>query len=131
MSKPKLSMLAIPFIVLVVAALFGPRVSEEAQEQQWKIAFESRRDNELDIYVINPDGSGLQRLTTGKEAWEPTWSPDRSKLLFTSTLHGGEEEVYVMDADGSNVHRLTHTPGEGTSSWAERVNDFETVSVRI
>jgi len=117
MSKPKPSTLTILFIV-VVAALLGPQVSEQAHGQQWKIAFESRRDGDLDIYLVNPDGSNLQRLTKGKEAWEPDWSPDRTKILFTSTLHGGEEEVYVMDADGSNVHRLTHTPGEGTSSWA-------------
>ncbi len=117
MSKPKPSTLTILFIV-VVAALLGPQVSEQAHGQQWKIAFESRRDGDLDIYLVNPDGSNLQRLTKGKEAWEPDWSPDRTKILFTSTLHGGEEEVYVMDADGSNIHRMTHTPGEGTSSWA-------------
>ncbi len=104
--------------VFVVAALLGPQVSEQAHGQQWKIAFESGREGDSDIYLVNPDGSNLQRLTKGKEAWEPDWSPDRTKILFTSTLHGGEEEVYVMDADGSNVHRLTHTPGEGTSSWA-------------
>ena len=118
MSKPKLSTLAILLIVLVVAVLLGPQVSKQAHGQQWKIAFESRRDGNLDIYLVNPDGSNLQRLTKGKEAWEPDWSPDRSKILFTSTLQGGEEEVYVMDADGSNVRRLTHTPGEGTSSWS-------------
>lgn len=117
MSKPKPSTLTILFIV-VVAALLGPQVSKQAHGQQWKIAFESGRDRDTDIYLVNPDGSDLQRLTKGKKAWEPDWSPDRTKILFTSTLHGGEEEVYVMDADGSNVHRLTHTPGEGTSSWS-------------
>ena len=121
MSRAKLSTLALLPLAFVVSTLLGPRVSEEAQEQQWKIAFESRRDSELDIYVINPDGSGLQRLTTGKGGWEPTWSPDRSKILFAGGLHGGgqaDEEVYVMDADGSNIVRLTNTPGDSTSSWA-------------
>ncbi len=117
MSKPKPSTRTILFIV-VVAALLGPQVSEQAHGQQWKIAFESGPDRDTDIYLVNPDGSDLQRLTKGKNAWESDWSPDRTKILFTSTLHGGEMEVYVMDADGSNVHRLTHTPGEGTSSWA-------------
>ncbi len=120
MSKPKPSTLTILFIV-VVAALLGPQVSEQAHGQQWKIAFESGREGDPDIYLVNPDGSGLQQLTTGKEAWEPTWSPDRSQILVASTLHGGglaDEEVYVMDADGSNMRRLMHTPGEGTSSWA-------------
>ncbi len=107
----------LPFATLATAALFLG-----CQEQQWKIAFESERDGDLGIYVVNPDGSDLQRLTTGADkAWEPTWSPDRSKILVAARLHGGgqaDEEVYVMDADGANMRRLTHTPGEGTSSWS-------------
>jgi len=120
MSKPKLSTYGILFTVLVVAALLGPQMSKPAQGQQWKIVFEGTQDGNSGIYVVNPDGSDLQRLTTGADkAWEPTWSPDRSKILVAARLHGGgqaDEEVYVMDADGANMRRLTHTPGEGTSS---------------
>ncbi len=98
MSKPKLSTFRILFIVLVVAALLGPQMSKQADGQQGKIVFESN----LGIYVVNPDGSGLQRLTSAEGGgWEPTWSPDRNKILVTSRLHGGgqaDEEVYVMDA---------------------------------
>jgi len=104
------------FVTLATTALFLG-----CQEQQWKIAFESKRDGDQAIYVINPDGSDLQILTPGAGGWEPTWSPDRSKILFASDLHGGgqaDEEVYVMDADGSNVRRLTNTPGDTTSSWS-------------
>ena len=118
MSKPKLSTLRILFILLVVAALLGSQMSKQAHGQQGKIVFEST----LGIYVVNPDGSGLQRLTSAEGGgWEPTWSPDRDKILVTSRLHGGgqaDEEVYVMDADGSNMRRLTNTPGDSTSSWS-------------
>ena len=106
----------LPFATLATAALFLG-----CQDQQRKIAFESERDGDpdiSDIYLVNPDGSDLQNLTPGGGGWEPTWSPDRSEILFTSQLHGGEEEVYVMDADGSNMRRLTNTPGDNTSSWA-------------
>ena len=106
----------LPFATLATAALFLG-----CQEQQWKIAFESERDGDPGIYVVNPDGSDLQNLTPGGGGWEPTWSPDRSKILFASDLHGGgqaDEEVYVMDADGSNIRRLTNTPGDSTSSWS-------------
>ena len=118
MSRVKVSALCILSVVFFAVLLLGSQGTKRAAAQQRKIAFESERDGNLDIYLVNPDGSNLQRLTKGKEAWEPDWSPDRSKILFVSTLHGGEEEVYVMDADGSNVRRLTHTPGEGTSSWS-------------
>lgn len=119
MFRPKRTAVVILVAGLLVTAFnFHAQEKGQAKPQQRKIAFESRRDGNLDIYLVNPDGSNLQRLTNGKDAWEPDWSPDRSKILFTSTLHGGEEEVHVMDADGSNVRRLANTPGDSTSSWS-------------
>ena len=52
MSKPKPSTLTILFIV-VVAALLGLQVSEQAHGQQWKIAFEFVRDGDSDIYLVS------------------------------------------------------------------------------
>ena len=42
-----------------------------------RIAFHSARSGELDIYVMNADGTDLQRLTNspGRD-FEPDWSPD-------------------------------------------------------
>jgi Tol biopolymer transport system component/DNA-binding winged helix-turn-helix (wHTH) protein len=36
-----------------------------------------------------------------------SWSPDGTKIAFTSN-RDGKDEIYVMDAAGSNVRRLTH-----------------------
>ncbi len=90
--------------VFVVAALFGPQVSEQAHGQQWKIAFESRRDGDLDIYLVNPDGSDLQRLTKGKNAWEPDWSPDRSQILVASTLHSNAALNEILPSPCGPTH---------------------------
>lgn len=67
--------------------------------------------HDYDIYVANPDGSGLRNLTNrpGYDA-EATISPDGSKIVFTS-LRDGDLDIYVMNADGSNVRRLTHELG--------------------
>ena len=60
MSKPKPSTLTILFIV-VVAALLGLQVSEQAYGQQWKIAFESGREGDTDIYLVPVHKDGVFR----------------------------------------------------------------------
>ena len=68
-----------------------------------KIAFVSRRDGNLEIYVINSDGSGQRRLTRNTVGdSHPVWSPDGRRIAFVS-----KSQVYVMNADGSGQRRLT------------------------
>lgn len=44
--------------------------------------------NEGGVFVINPDGSGLMRVSPdGNDAW-PTWSPDQTRIAYT-TVRGG------------------------------------------
>jgi hypothetical protein len=72
-----------------------------------KIAFVSDRDGNQEIYVMNPDGSGVTRLTNNAaHDVYPAWSPDGSKIAFTSN-RDGNWEIYVMNADGSGATRLT------------------------
>jgi len=78
--------------------------------------------NEEDIFIMDADGSNVQRLTTtpgaGKFSRQPTWSPDGSWIAFDSN-RDGNSEIYVMAADGSNVKRLTDTPGKQLTSKPE------------
>ena len=75
-----------------------------------KIAFSSWRDGNMDIYLMNPDGSGEVRLThhRGADAG-PKWSPTGEKILFVSNRGQrawGTWDLYLMDADGSDVRRV-------------------------
>ena len=64
-----------------------------------------------DIYVANPDGSALRRLTNyGVYTAEGTLSPDGQTIVFTS-LKDGDLDIYTMRIDGSNLKRLTFQPG--------------------
>ena len=75
-----------------------------------KIIFQSNRDGNDDIYVMDADGSNVKRLTDhSKRDYCADWSPDGKKIAFTSD-RDGNDEIYVMDADGSNVKRLTDHP---------------------
>lgn len=54
--------------------------------------------------------------------WLPTWSPDGTRIVFTSdrdAVREGWGQLYIMDADGSNLTRLTHTEhNEEHPTWS-------------
>jgi hypothetical protein len=61
-----------------------------------------------DIYVFSASGPGVRRVTTDLSSEDdPAWSPDGSKIAFTSD-RDGNREIYVINADGSNPVRLTN-----------------------
>ena len=73
-----------------------------------RIAFETNRTGDLDVYVMNADGSGAARLTgNSADDVDPAWSANGSEIAFSSD-RDGNEEIYVMNADGSGVTRLTN-----------------------
>jgi hypothetical protein len=72
-----------------------------------------------DIAVINADGTNPLRLTTAPaDDRSPAWSPDATRIAFT-TLRDGNAEVYVMGADGSGQTNVSNNPGfDGVPDWA-------------
>ena len=74
-----------------------------------KIVFSSWRDGNLDIYLMNSDGSEEVRLThhRAKDS-RPKWSPTGEHIIFSSERDKrvGAWDLYLMDADGSNVRRV-------------------------
>jgi WD40 repeat protein len=84
-----------------------------------KIVFNTDRDGNDEIYIMNPDGTGLLNLTRNPATdSQPTWSPDGSRIAFSSN-RDGNFEIYVMNADGSNLERLTTYPRhDGFPSWS-------------
>lgn len=78
---------------------------------QEKIVFQSERDGNSEIYVMNADGTNQLRLTTNSSFdAEPAFSPGGEKIVFMST-RDGNAEIYIMHADGTSQTRLTNSPG--------------------
>lgn len=71
-----------------------------------KIVFNSTRDGNTEIYVMDTDGSQQIRLTKHPDAdFQPVWSPTGEQILFVSN-RDGVDDLYLMDANGENVRRV-------------------------
>lgn len=82
-----------------------------------KIAFVRVEGGKGNIFTINPDGSGEQRLTWSSGRNEsPSWSPDGHYLAFSST-RGGSKDIYIMYLNGANQVRLSAGGYKGFPSW--------------
>ncbi len=76
-----------------------------------KIAFSSQQNGRFDLFLINVDGSNLERLTKDEGINEdPHFSPDGNFIVFTSN-RAGQKNIYMITADGQFTRRLTYGLG--------------------
>lgn len=75
-----------------------------------------------EIFVINPDGSNLVRLTHDGENWSPTWSPDGTRIAFFAFRSGPDDsDLFTVRPDGTDLRLLLggstsdHGPAYGPS----------------
>jgi Tol biopolymer transport system component len=68
------------------------------------------------IFVVNLDGSGLRKLTSGARDIFPVWSPKGTHIAFLRH-YKNEFRLYVMTPSGRALHRLRLAPPAGRPSW--------------
>ena len=88
-------------------AMFNSSLSIEAQvPTSAKIVFESWRDGNGEIYIMNADGSKQKNLTRhGARDGAPVWSPTGKHIAFHSD-RDGTRDIYIMNPDGRNVRKV-------------------------
>ena len=119
-------------------------------DAQGQIAFQSDRDGNPEIYVMDIDGKNQQRLTNNpNDDWNPSWFPDGERIAFSSNRDGHfrgvagiTSEIYMMDADGGNEQRLTNNrqndrypswspDGERIAFSSDRKGDLENFDIYV
>jgi len=98
----------------------GPVIEYKPSGAASLIAFTTDRDQLPQIYTVNPDGADVRPLSSDNQTADgtPRWSPDGSKIAFSSN-RSGDYEIWVMNADGSERQRLTRRSGlDALPSWS-------------
>jgi Tol biopolymer transport system component len=95
---------------------FEPQFSPDGK----KIAFNSFRSGNAEIWVCDADGRNPVQLTSsnGPQLGSPRWSPDSRRIAFDSPK-AGNSDIYVISADGGQPRRLTSGPSNNVRpSWS-------------
>lgn len=90
-----------------------------------RIAFHSLMpgDASLHLYIVNADGSNLQRLTSDDLSNDgfPVWSPDGRKIAFIRNSAGDwllTGSIYTINVDGTGLTRVTTDGRFGPIDWS-------------
>jgi TolB protein len=83
------------------------------------VAFESYRDGNAEIYVLDEPSGALTNLTRHPaDDRAPAWRPDGGAIAFESN-RDGNWEIYVLELATGAVTRLTDHPNyDGAPSWS-------------
>jgi len=85
-----------------------------------KIVFESNRDSNWEIYIMDSNGENQERLTFNEsDDRRPTWHPSGEKILFESSRNG-KSELHLIDIKSLKVKKI--------SSFKESIPIFSSFS---
>jgi Tol biopolymer transport system component len=86
-----------------------------------KIAFVSDKDHpgklDSDLYIMNADGTGLQRLTESGDASIPAWSPGGEKIAFEGKKRSSSFNVFLYDLTSQTATKLTNLQDVERPIW--------------
>jgi TolB protein len=97
------------FFVSILYVIFTANSCDKGVEPEGinshnKILFTSNRSGKSQLYMMNPDGTDIQQLTSGEYSYSAgRWSPDVSKIVCNTNenLTTAGMEMVVMNVDGT------------------------------
>lgn len=71
----------------------------------------------MQIFSYAPDGTDRKQLTHDGASQYPSWSPDGTQILFSSTRTGPVPQIWIMAEDGSDQHEISSTAPGGITPF--------------
>ncbi len=95
------------------------------------IVFESNRDGNWDIYLMDWQGKNVERLTINKaDDRRPSWHPEGEKILFESNRNGNIELFTIRIKDRKET-RLKAKAEDGELIFASYAPDGKRIAVSV
>ena len=83
------------------------------------------------LWVVHADGSGLHEIhvegqpacgrpisdPSSRSCFNPRWSPDGTKIVFSIFSDATGENVYTVNADGTGLTQVTHGGDDEAPDW--------------
>jgi len=78
----------------------------------------TRSDGQYDDTIWVMDRYGINPRKIYNDGWDPTWSPDNSRILFATNINN-KPQLAVVNLDGTGFQKLTDLPDlRGRSDWS-------------
>ncbi len=93
-----------------------PQTPQEIADYKDLLAHGLIRPGNLEIWVMNADGSDKHQVThNGAANFAPYWLPDGKRIIFASNMGNTKDpagfDLYVVNEDGSGLMGVTLYPG--------------------
>lgn len=105
--KRMLLLLSYAFNFMLLGSSICPLLAKAPKTA--KIIISTYRDGNMEVYLMDPDGSQPTNLTNHRAAdVSGVFSPTGEQILFASNRDGfpASSDLYLMDPDGRNIQRV-------------------------
>jgi hypothetical protein len=110
-------------VAVSIASIAGPISTAGATfpGANGRIAFVSDIGGRNGVYTMNRNGGDVSFVAASSDiffTFQPEWSPDGSRLVFSGDATG-DRDIYAVNSDGSGLEQLTDHPADDQNpAWS-------------